>query len=100
MIYPLALYSSMRLSGVTIGTVVSIGSASILLVVIEYVNGDFRLTRCWLIGAMFGILGIILLSLSENNLISVQSNHIIFGVLLGLVAVFTYALYSWPVHQF
>ena len=35
-IYPLAFYSSMRLSGVTIGTVVSIGSAPILSAMIEY----------------------------------------------------------------
>ncbi|OCG13559.1 hypothetical protein A9G24_01965 [Gilliamella sp. App6-5] len=99
MIYPLAFYSSMRLSGVTIGTVVSIGSAPILSAIIEYVNGDFRLTKRWLIGATFGILGMILLSFSENNLTTVQNNHIIIGVLLGLIAGFTYALYSWSARQ-
>ncbi|NUF49791.1 DMT family transporter [Gilliamella sp. ESL0250] len=99
MIYPLAFYSSMRLSGVTIGTVVSIGSAPILSAIIEYVNGDFRLTKRWLIGATFGILGMILLSFSENNSITVQNNHIIIGVLLGLIAGFTYALYSWSARQ-
>ncbi|WP_085247804.1 DMT family transporter [Gilliamella mensalis] len=99
MIYPLAFYSSMRLSGVTIGTVVSIGSAPILSAIIEYVKGDFRLTRRWFIGAMFGILGMILLSFSENHSITIENNHIIFGILLGLIAGFTYALYSWSARQ-
>ncbi|MWN90742.1 EamA family transporter [Gilliamella sp. Pra-s65] len=99
MIYPLAFYSAMRLSGVTIGTVVSIGSAPIFSAIIEYADGDFRLTRQWLIGATFGILGIILLSFSENNSAIVQNNHIILGILLGLIAGFTYALYSWSARQ-
>ncbi|MWP61650.1 DMT family transporter [Gilliamella sp. Pas-s25] len=99
MIYPLAFYSSMRLSGVTIGTVVSIGSAPILSAIIEYVKGDFHLTKRWLIGAMFGILGMILLSFAENHSTTIENNHIIFGILLGLIAGFTYALYSWSARQ-
>ena len=36
-IYPLAFYGSMRMAGVTVGTVVSIGSAPLLSAVIEMV---------------------------------------------------------------
>ncbi|SCC19178.1 drug/metabolite transporter, DME family [Gilliamella bombicola] len=99
MIYPLAFYSSMRLSGVTIGTVVSIGSAPILSAIIEYISRDFRLTKQWLIGASCGILGIILLAFSENNSTTNQYDHITIGILLGLIAGFTYALYSWSARQ-
>jgi len=35
-IYPLAFYASMRLAGVTVGTVISIGSAPLLSALIEY----------------------------------------------------------------
>ncbi|MWN06406.1 DMT family transporter [Gilliamella sp. Pas-s95] len=99
MIYPLAFYSSMRLSGVTIGTVVSIGSAPILSAIIEYISRDFRLTKQWLIGASCGILGIILLAFSDNNSTTNQYDHITIGILLGLIAGFTYALYSWSARQ-
>lgn len=99
MIYPLAFYSSMRLSGVTIGTVVSIGSAPILSAIIEYISSDFRLTKQWLMGASCGILGIILLAFSENNSTTNQYDHITIGILLGLIAGFTYALYSWSARQ-
>ncbi|MWN32063.1 MULTISPECIES: DMT family transporter [unclassified Gilliamella] len=99
MIYPLAFYSSMRLSGVTIGTVVSIGSAPILSALIEYISRDFRLTKQWVIGAACGILGIILLAFSEDNSTTTQYEHTTIGILLGLIAGFTYALYSWSARQ-
>ncbi|MCO6553338.1 MAG: EamA family transporter [Gilliamella sp.] len=99
MIYPLAFYSSMRLSGVTIGTVVSIGSAPILSALIEYISRDFRLTKQWVIGAAFGILGMILLAFSEDNSTTTQYEHTTIGILLGLIAGFTYALYSWSARQ-
>lgn len=99
MIYPLAFYSSMRLSGVTIGTVVSIGSAPIFSALIEYISRDFRLTKQWVIGAAFGILGMILLAFSEDNSSTTQYEHTTIGILLGLIAGFTYALYSWSARQ-
>ncbi|MCX8580166.1 EamA family transporter [Gilliamella sp. B3482] len=96
-IYPLAFYSSMRLSGVSIGTAVSIGSAPILSAIIEYLSRDFQFTRQWAIGALLGIIGMIMLSFSDNE--TFQNNHVSWGVLLGLVAGFTYALYSWSARQ-
>jgi Predicted permease, DMT superfamily len=98
-IYPLAFYTSMRWSGVTIGTVVSIGSAPILSVIIEYFNRDFRLTKQWLIGAILGLLGILLLSFSDNNTEYLVYEHLIMGIFLGIVAGLTYALYSWSARQ-
>lgn len=89
----------MRLSDVTIGTVVSIGSAPILSALIEYISRDFCLTKQWVIGAALGILGIILLAFSKDNSTATQYEHTTIGILLGLIARFTYALYSWSARQ-
>ncbi|OCG07911.1 hypothetical protein A9G13_06800 [Gilliamella sp. wkB178] len=98
-IYPLAFYTSMRWAGVTIGTVVSIGSAPILSVIIEYVNHDFRLTKQWLIGAILGIVGMLLLAFADNNTETIVYEHLSMGILLGLIAGLTYAVYSWCARQ-
>ncbi|WP_334321115.1 DMT family transporter [Gilliamella apicola] len=98
-IYPLAFYSSMRLSGVTIGTVVSIGSAPILSAIIEYFSRDFQLNKQWAMGALFGIIGMVMLAFSDNASTTIQYTHVNLGILLGLVAGLTYALYSWSARQ-
>lgn len=98
-IYPLAFYSSMRLSGVTIGTVVSIGSAPILSAMIEYTSRDFQVTKQWVIGALLGIIGMTMLAFSENASTTIEYNYVGLGILLGLIAGFNYALYSWSARQ-
>ena len=98
-IYPLAFYSSMRLSGVTIGTVVSIGSAPILSAIIEYFSRDFQLNKQWAMGALLGIIGMVMLAFSDNASTTIQYTHVNLGILLGLVAGLTYALYSWSARQ-
>ncbi len=96
-IYPLAFYSSMRLAGVTIGTVVSIGAAPILSFLIERLLDNARLSQRWVLATTLGLSGIILLCLAENptNSHSDLSSNAIGGIVLGLIAAFTYALYSW-----
>lgn len=54
-ICPLAFYGSMRLAGVTVGTVVSIGSAPLLSALIEVVMDRLRVSLQWLIGAALGL---------------------------------------------
>ena len=95
-IYPLAFYGSMRIAGVTIGTVISLGSAPLLSAGIEYRQSGFRPSLRWLAGATVGIVGMVLLSLSEHSgshATSTEGSTFI-GALLGLVAGLTYALYS------
>lgn len=100
-IYPLAFYASMRLAGVTIGTVVSIGSAPLLSALIEYYQDGLRLTRRWVIGAGLGLAGMVFLSLAEGNSHAPTGTapSVIPGVLLGLLAGLTYALYSWTARR-
>ncbi|WP_145584739.1 EamA family transporter, partial [Yersinia intermedia] len=60
-IYPLAFYASMHLAGVTVGTVISIGSAPLLSAFIEYGLEGQKLTVRWMLGAILGVAGMILL---------------------------------------
>lgn len=106
-IYPLAFYSSMRLSGVAVGTVVSIGSAPVAAALIERFGDGKPLTRRWAAGAVLGISGAALLTFAGHvpggqpaapgELSSQWSTTA--GIALGLLAGGTYALYSWAAHR-
>lgn len=99
-VYPLAFYASMRYAGVAAGTVISIGSAPLLSSLIEYRLDGLRLTRKWISGATIGVAGMALLCLAENSAHHTGgSEHATAGMLLGLVAGFTYALYSWSARR-
>ncbi|QXO57796.1 EamA family transporter [Morganella morganii] len=100
-VYPLAFYGSMRLAGVTIGTVVSIGTAPVLLAIIEIIMDGARMTLRWLSGAVLGLTGIALLSLSggTEQITAADASATLTGVVLGLLAAFTYALYSWAARR-
>lgn len=98
-VYPLAFYASMRYAGVTVGTVISIGSAPLLSALIEYRFEGTRLTKQWMCGAALGVAGMILLCLAESNGNSSVNDHGMTGILLGLLAGFTYAIYSWSARR-
>ncbi|UOA26914.1 EamA family transporter [Pseudosulfitobacter sp. DSM 107133] len=93
-IYPLAFYASMRLAGVTIGTVISIGSAPAISALIENRLDGSRLTTRWATGAALGVLGMGLLAIAEGGPAQTTPD-VPLGVVLGLVAGASYALYSW-----
>lgn len=65
-VYPLAFYGSMRLAGVTVGTVITIGSAPLLSALMEYVFDRTRLSIQWTIGAFVGLIGMALICVAEN----------------------------------
>jgi DME family drug/metabolite transporter len=100
-IYPLAFYSSMRLAGVAIGTVISIASAPFFTVIMERLISNKRVTSRWVVSFIFGVVGVILLTLGKTQYLDInaQANSRILGVLLGLVAGLTYATYSWSARQ-
>lgn len=100
-VYPLAFYGSMRLAGVTVGTVVSIGSAPLLSAVIEMFMDGLRVTARWLIGAILGLAGMALLCLAESSghASAAAPPSVINGILLALLAGLTYALYSWAARR-
>ncbi|WP_199808253.1 DMT family transporter [Streptomyces sp. NRRL S-1022] len=103
-VYPLAFYSSMRLAGVAVGTVVSIGTAPLASALIERVVDRRRLTRRWTGAAALGLLGTVLLCVAEAGRSAggagpASAGGTLLGVGLGLVAAVTYALYSWAAHR-
>ena len=102
-VYPLAFYSSMRLAGVALGTVVSIGSAPLASAVIERLAEKKVLTRRWMLGALIGVAGAGLLSFAgdstERPRALAGTWAVPAGIVLGLVAGMTYALYSWAAHR-
>ncbi|NOH62634.1 EamA family transporter [Vibrio sp. RE88] len=97
-VYPLAFYSSMRMAGVAIGTVVSIASAPFFVALLECLFGKEKsIDTRWVISLIVGATGIFLLTLSETST-STQTDiqHIKYiGIALGLLAGFTYATYAW-----
>lgn len=58
-IYPLAFYSSMRMAGITIGTVVSIGSAPLFTALLEKFFDKKALSGKWFISFVFGLAGVL-----------------------------------------
>ena len=100
-IYPLAFYSSMRLAGVAIGTVISIASAPFFTIIMERLISNKRVTSRWVVSFIFGVVGVILLTLGKTQYLDInaQANNRILGVFLGLVAGLTYATYSWSARQ-
>jgi drug/metabolite transporter, DME family len=100
-IYPLAFYGAMRLAGVTVGTVVTIGSAPLLSALIEYLLDRRNLTLQWSVGALVGLIGMGLISVAENLSQGevVGGDSVPLGVFLGLIGGLTYALYSWSARK-
>jgi len=101
-VYPLAFYTSMRLAGVAVGTVVSIGSGPLASGLAERILDRNRLTARWLAGAALGLAGMVLLCLAEAA--QPRPGHAsagatLLGVALGLVAGTTYAVYTWAAHR-
>lgn len=82
-------FSSVRLTGVAIGTVVTIGSSPVFSGVIEWVIWRTRPTRVWAIATLLAIVGCALLFLFSGD----ASVHI-GGILLALCAGFMFALYT------
>ncbi|EPE2681539.1 DMT family transporter [Vibrio alginolyticus] len=97
--YPLAFYSSMRFAGVAIGTVISISTAPFFSALLECLFSlNQTITKRWMMSFAIGVIGITLLLASEssaNSLFDHDMKH--WGVLLGLLAGLTYAIYSWGV---
>lgn len=97
-IYPLAFYGSMRLAGVTVGTVVTIGSAPLLSALIEYLLEGTRLTCRWISGALIGLAGMVLITLAETAH-AAAGTDVPLGIALGLLGGASYALFTWTARR-
>lgn len=82
-------FSAVRLTGVAIGTVVTIGSSPVFSGAIEWAIWRTRPTHVWAIATLLAIVGCALLFLFSGD----ASVHI-GGILLALCAGFMFALYT------
>ena len=100
-IYPLAFYTSMRLSGVAIGTVISIATAPFFAAILERLLSQKNISLQWLLSFVIGAIGIALLTLGreQSNNIAYSIHQQSFGILLGCIAGLTYAAYSWAARR-
>src|ERR1039458_3293018 len=99
-VFPLAFYSSMRLAGVAGGTGVSIGRAAPAAAVIERMVDHQPLSRGGALGTTAGVSGVLALALAHPGepgpaTTTAAAAQPVLGIALGLLAGFTYALYSW-----
>ncbi|MFC3121180.1 DMT family transporter [Agaribacter flavus] len=99
-VYPLAFYSAMHLSGVAIGNVVSIGSAPLFTALLERIFDKQQLSRRWRISAGLGLSGVALLSFAKAEIVGEpMAAQSYWGIGLGLLAGLSYATYSWVGHR-
>ncbi|WP_432461072.1 DMT family transporter [Agarivorans sp. QJM3NY_25] len=97
-LYPLAFYSSMRLAGVAIGTVISIATAPFATVLLEcLLSKKNNITKQWLFSFSLGTLGIALLTYAASSSTEFKQANTakLLGILLGLLAGLSYAIYAW-----
>lgn len=100
-IYPLAFYTAMKWSGVAIGNVISIASAPLFTAVIERLLNNKQISLQWFISFILGTIGVLLLSLGKQHTTheNIDTNLQYWGVVLGLIAGLSYALYTWAGKQ-
>jgi DME family drug/metabolite transporter len=98
-IYPLAFYTSMRLGGVAVGTVVSLASAPLASAVLERLVDGTALSRRWMLAVGLAVAGSTVLCLARTGDPLASPAATASSVVLGLVAGMTYAVYSWVAHR-
>lgn len=98
-IYPLAFYSSMHLAGVAVGSVVSLASAPLASGLLERIVDGRALSRWWMLAVALGVTGSVMLCIAKLDGQTEPAGATLGGILLGLVAGATYAVYSWVAHR-
>ncbi len=98
-IYPLAFYSSMRLSGVAVGTVISIASAPIASAILERAIDGHRLAPRWFIAVALCVAGSVMVCVARVGSEPEAGAAMLTGAALGLIAGTTYALYTWVLQR-
>jgi len=93
-VYPLAFYSAMDLAGVAIGNVVALGSGPLFAALLEWVLEHRRPSKRWGGATVLAIVGIAALALGARQG-SAAADGVLPGVIVGLAAGASYALYTY-----
>ncbi len=96
-VYPLAFYAAMNWSGVAIGTVISIASAPFFTMLLECLISKKRASLSWMVSFVLGALGIgfLIMGNPHNGTAALDEGLYSLGLVLGMLAGLTYAIYSW-----
>ena len=86
-IFQYLFFSSVRLTGVAIGTVVTIGSAPVFSGIIEWLLVKRRPTRVWIMATALAIIGCVLLFLNKDGIV-VNPGGIVMSLGAGLLFAF------------
>lgn len=86
---PVIIFSSVRLTGVAIASVVAIGSAPVFSGIIEWLFLKLRPTRIWGISTSFAIVGCLFLFLNKGE-ITINPIGIVYSLIAGII----FALYT------
>ena len=88
-LFQTAFFTSVQLTGVAIGTVVTIGSAPIFAGLVEWILFKYKPTSTWGIATFLAIIGVCLLFVqTDASIVNIK------GVILGLIAGFLFACYT------
>jgi DME family drug/metabolite transporter len=93
--YPLAFYSAMDLAGVAIGNVIALGSGPVFAALFEWLWERHRLPSRGVVSMVIAIVGVALLGFFGHGDAGAEGGNVPAGVLLGLVAGLSYALYTY-----
>ncbi|ALC86989.1 transporter [Bacillus sp. FJAT-22090] len=88
-LFQLLFFSSVKLTGVAIASVVAIGSAPVFSGIIEWLFLKLRPSRIWVISTLFAIVGCLFLFLNKGE---ITINPI--GIMYSLIAGMIFALYT------
>lgn len=88
-LFQVLFFSSIRYTGVSVGTVVTIGSSPVFAGLIEWFFWKVKPTKTWAIATTSAIIGCVLLFIVGGETVVDP-----FGVLLALMAGFMFALYT------
>jgi len=95
-VYPLAFYSAMNLAGVAVGNVVALGTGPVFAALLEWMLERRPLSRFWIGCTALAVVGVALLAATGGRAAdSAGSSRTVVGVALGVVAGFSYALYTY-----
>ena len=94
-IYPLAFYSAMDNAGVAIGNVIALGSGPVFAAAYEWIWERQRLSRRAALSTTVAIIGVIALGLLGHSDDGAGGGNVPLGILLGLLAGLSYALYTY-----
>ncbi|PRY67087.1 DME family drug/metabolite transporter [Glaciihabitans tibetensis] len=94
-VYPLAFYTAMDLAGVAIGNVVALGSGPVFAALFEWLWERQRLSRRGMFSTALAVAGVILLGIFGHADAGAGGGNVPLGVLLGLLAGCSYALYTY-----